>query len=755
MKHLILTVTFLLALVIGSSASAGYAGSGVPAEFTENGRYFLVDRGNGFFVWDIQAGTLAKKLPPVGCTELKPLKQEQLFLCGNSNELAIWDWQAGTKISSMTADMPFRDSILAYSPRTNRVVTRQGERQFALWNVEPSLQLIKSLSVEGDPRALSSAVSPDAVMLAVAQDSHIHFYNLETEQKRTMTVEGGKPRELLFSFDGQLLAASIGNTIVIVDVPRLTIKSRPTLSPAERARGSVAPRLFSKDGRRLVAENYNWSFPVYDVETGNLLALTEFTYVDKDKGARLYTQLYASAISPDGNILIAQPEYPYTLQRWDLRAGKALPDLCGDPCKQMGPSAVGLLKFSPDASRAVIGLNSREVAERNPWAKHLTVWDVQSNTMQYVLDPERTVAMPVKPTPSGPSPTAQPSVPRASKPGTAPQPAMAHLLAILATSMSPKGNVLVTAGADAILKLWDPVQGTLLRQLATPTITALAFSHDGTLLAAGTDQGQIRIWETDQWREYPPYSSRQGRINALVFGKTSNVLVIVGSAPRVLVVDIMSQELLRELIHTSDVHIGDGRGNTRVERSKEGDFVMSAAVDPTDNLLVTKSRTGIVYWDLATLLEVPPPADIPKSTTDLVQPGRWVTASHDSFDPNEFTLGIWDRRSKTRIAELDRFRNSDTEAQSSAGMRTYLGTQVVTDSDGKWAAVTVGEKVSIWDLAGKQKKATFYVRTPLWLRWTADGTHLVIRTEDRKILVWSAKTLQPLHYLKEPSLNAG
>ena len=755
MKHVILTGTLLLSLAIGSVGSAYYTGDGVPAEFTENGRYFLVNRGNGFAVWDIQAGTLAKKLPQVGCNEIKPLKQEQLFLCGSRNELAVWNWQEGTKISSVTTDMPFRGSILAYSPSTNRVVIRQGERQFALWNIEPSLQLIKSLSVEGDPRALSSAVSPDAVMLAVTQDSQIHFYNLETGQKRTMTVEGGKPRDLLFSSDGRLLAASIGNTIVIVDVARLTIKSRPTLSPAERARGSVAPRLFSKDGRRLVAENHNWSFPVYDVETGNLLALTEFTHIDKERGERQYTQLYASAISPDGNMLIAQPEYPYTLQRWDLRAGTALPDLCGDPCKQMGPSAVGLLKFSPDSSRAVIGLNSREVAERAPWAKHLTLWDIQSNTMQYILDPELAIAMPVKPTPSRPSPAVSPPVPQVSKPNTAAQPAMAHLLAIHAASLSPKGNVLATGGADAILKVWDPVQGTLLRQLATPTITALTFSHDGKLLAAGTDQGQIRIWETEQWREYPPYSSRQGKINALVFGKTSNVLIIVGSAPRVLVVDIMSQALLRELVHTSDVHYGDAHGNTRIERSKNGDIVLSAAVDPIDNLLVTKSRTGTVYWDLATLLEVPPPPDLPKSTMNLAQPGRWVTASHDSPDPNEFTLGIWDRRSKTRIAELDRFRNSDTEAQSSAGMRTYLGTQVVTDPDGKWAAVTVGEKVSIWDLAGKQKKATFYVQMPLLLRWTADGNHLVIRSEDRKILVWSAKTLQPLHYIRDPAVTGG
>ena len=755
MKYIILTGTLLLSLATGSKVLADYTGNGVPAEFTENGHYFLVNRGNGYVVWDVQAGTVAKKLPQVGCNELRPLKQEQLFLCGSRNELAIWDWQQGTRVSSAATDMPFRGSILAYSPSTNRVVTRQGERQFALWNVESTLQLIKSLSVDGDPRALFPAVSPDAVMLAAAQDSQIHFYDLETGQKRTMTVEGGKPRDLLFSPDGQLLAASIGNTIVIVDVARLTIKSRPTLSPAERARGWVFPRLFSKDSRRLIAENYTSSFPVYDVATGKLLALTEFTYVDKDKGTRFHTQLYASAISPDGNMLIAQPEYPYTLQRWDLRTGTALPDLCGDPCKNMGPSAVGLLKFSPDASRAVIGLNSREVAERAPWAKHLTLWDVQSNTMQYVLDPDQAFSMPVKPTPSRPSPTIQPPTLRTAKPGAAPQPAMAHLLAIHAASLSPKGNVLATAGADDLLKIWDPSQGTLLRQLATPTITALAFSHDGKMLAAGTDQGQIRIWETDQWREYPLYSSRQGRITALVFGKTPNVLVVVGSAPRVLVVDIMSQALIKELIHTSDVHYGDAHGNTRIERSKNGDIVLSAAVDPTDNLLVTKSQTGTVYWDLATLLEVPAPPDLQKSAMSLVQPGRWVTASHDSPDPNEFTLGIWDRRSRTRIAELDRFRNSDTEAQSSVGMRTYLGTQVVTDPDGKWAAVTVGEKVSIWDLADKQKKATFYVKMPLWLRWTADGNHLVIRTEDRKILVWSAKTLQPLHYLKEPSLGTG
>src|SRR5262249_5840575 len=65
------------------------------------------------------------------------------------------------------------------------------------------------------------------------------------------------------------------------------------------------------------------------------------------------------------------------------------------------------------------------------------------------------------------------------------------------------GELLATSAFNDVLKLWDIKTGTLVKTLGGQLIgfTSVAFSHDGTRLAAGGWDGTITLWELPSGRQ--------------------------------------------------------------------------------------------------------------------------------------------------------------------------------------------------------------------------------------------------------------
>ncbi|GIL15523.1 MAG: hypothetical protein BroJett039_06960 [Chloroflexota bacterium] len=110
----------------------------------------------------------------------------------------------------------------------------------------------------------------------------------------------------------------------------------------------------------------------------------------------------------------------------------------------------------------------------------------------------------------------------------------------------PDGQFLAAVGAGDTVEIWD-IEGNLVSSFegpAGPRIASVSFSRDGTLLAAGSVNGQVRIWRTSNFQLINTLAT--GDANSLAFS-VDNSLLAVGGAREVQLWSVSTGELVVNL----------------------------------------------------------------------------------------------------------------------------------------------------------------------------------------------------------------
>ena len=231
------------------------------------------------------------------------------------------------------------------------------------------------------------------------------------------------------------------------------------------------------------------------------------------------------------------------------------------------------------------------------------------------------------------------------------------------------------------MKIWDSITGSLEHTLEghLAGINSIAWSPDSNLLASGSDDKSIRLWDVSTGLPHPtPFIGHHNYVYSLAFSPKGNMLVSGSYDEAVFVWDVRAARVMRSLPAHSDPVGG-------VDFVRDGTLIVSCAND------------GLIrVWDTATgqcLRTLVHEDNAPVTSVRFSPNGKYVLAwTLDSC------LRLWnyiDGKGKC----VKTYQGHKNEKYSISGaFGTYGG------EDMKWAFVGSGSEdgtVVLWDVSSK------------------------------------------------------
>ena len=98
-------------------------------------------------------------------------------------------------------------------------------------------------------------------------------------------------------------------------------------------------------------------------------------------------------------------------------------------------------------------------------------------------------------------------------------PQLGHSLGVTSVAFSPDGKLLASGSADNSIKLWNVASGRELRTLSghTAPVSSVAFSPDGKVLASGSWDTTIKLWDVASGRELRTLTGHTDKVNSVAF----------------------------------------------------------------------------------------------------------------------------------------------------------------------------------------------------------------------------------------------
>jgi len=301
-----------------------------------------------------------------------------------------------------------------------------------------------------------------------------------------------------------------------------------------------------------------------------------------------------------------------------------------------------------------------------------------------------------------------------------------HKGAVTAVAFSPDDRLLASGSADNTVKLWDAATGKEVRTLDghKNRVTGVAFSPDGERLATASADHTLRLWETATGKELLSLQGHVGPVTCVAYSPDGRH---VASGSEDTSVRVWEADTGRKVLEFTAHHCAI----RAVAFASDSKTVASIGGPPN---LGEGPEGEFIVWDISG-------SGISLQTTG----GSWTSVAFNpdgqhlatgeagSFvrDNNKRkflkpAIRIWDRRTGQRLKSLDGHEGAIT--------------QVAFRPDGKQLVSSgVDRTVRVWDVAIGKEIVTFHdEEAALGTAFSPDGRRIVSGSADPTVKLWAA-----------------
>ncbi len=286
-----------------------------------------------------------------------------------------------------------------------------------------------------------------------------------------------------------------------------------------------------------------------------------------------------------------------------------------------------------------------------------------------------------------------------------------HLSDVWGADFSPDGKVLATGSSDNTIRLWDLSARKTVRTFSGHTNAVwsnIFFSPDGKSLLTGSADGTARLWDVTTGQTVQVFSGHTAAVNDVAFFPDGKSVVSGGVDFTARIWDVATGQTLHILTGHSD-------GITRLAVSPDGKYVVTGSVDRTARL-----------WDAST----------GKQVRVFDHPEVCVSAFAYSPDGKYFASGCEDY-----VAKLWEASTGQMVREFSGHAGDVLGIEF--SPDGRFLLTGGSDRTALlWDLATGETIRSFAGHTSSiqTVTFSPDGHQIATTSNDGIVRVWSLQT---------------
>ena len=335
-----------------------------------------------------------------------------------------------------------------------------------------------------------------------------------------------------------------------------------------------------------------------------------------------------------------------------------------------------------------------------------------------------------------------------------------HTDRVHAVAFSPNGKILATGSYDRTIRLWNVATHRQLGALTGTSgdVYSVAFSPNGKILASGGDDRSVRLWDVRTHRQLgQPLNGHDGEINSVAFSPDGKILASGGENGTVRLWDVRTR---RQLGTALPGHMGKVWS---VAFSPDGKTLASGGADGTAQLWDVASRRplGFVQANRHPVLSVAFSHNSKILATGgddgavrlwdaaTLQPIRsWLVGSpafNVAFSPNGKLLASGNLDDAVQLWDA---------ATGQAAGSPLLGYAVAFNPDGKTLATgAYDHTVRLWNVASSAGLATLagHTRAVFSVAFSPQGKTLASGSADGAIQLWNVATHRQVGNLQAAS----